>query len=267
MIDVEKVIGDKNPRLLKLLPGFIIRYLKRILHQEDINTILEQNKDLYDADFCHEIMNRFNIEVSIENIEKVPKTGGVILACNHPLGGLDALALVDKFHHYRPDIKFIVNDILLNLKNLTGLFAGVNKHGANAVSSLQQVNDLFKSDLALFIFPAGLVSRKEKGVVKDLEWKKTFVTRARKYQKPIVPVFIDGHLSSRFYRVARWRKFFGIKANLEMLYLSDEQFRLENSKVKIVVGDPVFPESMNDNTNDKEWTLKIRELVYNLSRN
>ncbi len=264
LIDIEKVIASKNPRLLKLLPGFVIRYLKKVLHQEEFNQILKENKDLYDADFADEIMDRYRIDVSVENIEGIPLDGGVIIACNHALGGLDALAMVHVFNRRRRDIRFIVNDILLNLENLSGLFVGVNKHGANAVTSLQQVNELFESDKAVFIFPAGLVSRKIKGKVRDLEWKKTFVTRARKYGKPVIPVFVSGHLSNFFYRLANFRKALGIKANLEMLYLPDEQFKLVDSKINITVGDVITPEEMNDGRNDKEWTEEIRRRVYKL---
>ena len=264
LIDIEKLIGDKNPGLLKRLPNFIIRYMKRVLHQEEINGILEENKDLRDAEFCNEIMERFNLKVSVKNYNKAPAEGGVIFVCNHPYGGLDALALVHIFDSLRPDIKFIVNDILLNLESLKGLFVGVNKHGSSAVKSLQQVNELFESDKAVFIFPAGLVSRRNKGLVRDLEWKKTFVTRARKYGKPVVPIFIDGKLSNFFYRFANFRKSLGIKANLEMFYLADELFKLKNKKVNIIVGEPILPEEMSDNRSDKEWTLDIRDRLYSL---
>lgn len=132
LIDVEGIIANKNPKVLKWLPGFIISYLKRTIHQEDINTILIENKDKFDYDFAEDIIHRFNIKVKVKGIENVPKSGGCILASNHPLGGVDALAIVTALKDYRKDVQFVVNDILLHLKNLNGLFVGVNKHGSNS---------------------------------------------------------------------------------------------------------------------------------------
>lgn len=177
-IDVERLIESKNPKLLKRLPRFVINYLKRIVHQSEINTILEENENVKGVDFCKDIISRFNITVESYGVENIPKDEGVIFVSNHPLGGMDAMAIVKEVAPVRKDIMFIVNDLLLSLENLKGLFVGVDKHGVNAKESLQKVNELFESDKAVFLFPAGLVSRKKKGVVRDLEWKKTFVSRA-----------------------------------------------------------------------------------------
>lgn len=261
---MRKVFEDKNPALLKILPRFILNYLKRIVHEDEINQIIADNEGVYGADFSHSVLKYFNINVSISGVENIPREGGVILAGNHPLGGMDAMAVADQLTQHRSDIRFIVNDILLNMENLKGLFVGVNKHGKNAIQSLQEVDQLFASDKALFIFPAGLVSRKKKGKIEDLEWKKTFVTRAKKYNKPIIPVYIDGRLSNFFYRFANLRVALGIKSNIEMLYLADEQFRLRNQSINIKVGKPVTAEEIRGKGSDKEWAMKLKKMVYSL---
>lgn len=266
-IDIERIIASKNPRLLKTLPGFIMNYLKRTIHQDDINRILSENKDLKNIDFCHDIIKRFQIKVNLFGQEHIVKDQGAIFVVNHPLGGMDAMAIVHAMAEHRPDIKFIVNDILLNLKNLNGLFVGVNKHGVNSKNALQRVNDLFASDHAIFIFPAGLVSRKQKGKVKDLQWKKTFVTRARKFNKPIVPVHIEGQLTNFFYRLSNFRSALGIKANIEMLYLAQELFKQQKKTIDIVIGKPILPEELKQEENDQLWANKIKEKVYSLKRN
>ena len=120
-IDIAQLIESKNPRLLKVLPKFILRYLKRILHEREINDFLETHGDKKNEEFCHEVMRYFNIEVELHGIEKIPKEGPVILAMNHPLGGMDGIAFISALSSYRKDIKFIVNDILLNLTNLSNL--------------------------------------------------------------------------------------------------------------------------------------------------
>jgi putative hemolysin len=243
LIDVEKLIAQKKPKLLKWLPRFVIRYLKRILHQERINQIVLKNKDVVDQDFCIAVLKELNINYSAHGLDNVPKDGSCIFVANHPLGGIDALVIVAAISKKRQDIRFIVNDILLHLKSLKNLFVGINKFGQSAKSALQGVNDLFASDKAIFIFPAGLVSRKIKGVIKDLTWKKTFISQAIKHNKPVVPVYIDGVLSPFFYRLSRIRKILGIKINIEMLYLADELFKQSNKHIHVHFGAPISPEN------------------------
>jgi putative hemolysin len=264
-IDVEKIIGDKNPALLKRLPGFLLNYLKRILHQDEVNRILYENRDLLGSDFCDDILERFAIEVTPKGIAHVPKSGGVILACNHPLGGMDAMAVSHLMAHHRKDFKFIVNDILMELPNLRGIFTGVNKHGANAASSLKKVDELFGSSEAVFVYPAGLVSRRRNGEVQDLEWKKTFVTRAKKYGTPIIPVHISGRLSGFFYNLANIRERLGIKTNIEMLYLVNEQFKLKAKPISVTFGKLIEPASLTNDKTDLEWAQEIKYQVYQLA--
>jgi putative hemolysin len=177
---------------------------------------------------------------------------------------MDALAVVTAITPYRRDIQFIVNDILLNLKNLKGLFVGVNKHGTNSKESLKNVSNLFGSDKLTFVFPAGLVSRKQKGVVKDLEWKKTFITQAKKHNKAIVPVYVEGSLTNFFYNLSNFRTTIGIKANIEMLYLAKETFKQRNETIKIVFGELIQPSTFDKSKHDKKWAEWVKEKVYQL---
>ena len=161
-IDIKRLIKSKNPKLLKWLPGFAISYLKRILHQDEINAFLIENKNKRNKDFSDEVMKYFNINVQVNGIEHIPQKGPVILVMNHPLGGMDGIAFISGVMNHRPDLKFIVNDLLMNVENLKDLFVGVNKHGKNNVSVRNQIKNAFDADHALCIFPAGLVSRKSK---------------------------------------------------------------------------------------------------------
>ncbi len=265
LIDIRKVIGDKNPKLLKLLPGFVIRYIQRILHEKDVNEVVETNKDKLNQDFCQAVIDRFNIKLIAEGIENVPTTGGVTLAMNHPLGGMDAMALVTALKNQRTDLKFIVNDILLHLESMKGMFVGVNKHGRNSNSNLLKIDEIFSTGSAVCIFPAGLVSRKIDGKVQDLEWKKTFVSLSLKHNQPIIPVYIDGKLSNFFYRLAAFRKAIGIKANIEMFFLVDELFKQKNVTMKLTFGKPIYPDSQDKSKPQKQWAEEIRKQVYSFS--
>jgi putative hemolysin len=265
LIDVEKIILDKNPRLYKRLPRFIINYLKKILWEDEVNRIIADNQGVSGIQFCKNVIREFNIDVEIIGIENAPKTGGVAFASNHPLGGFDALAFVDQFSDYRSDIKFIVNDILMNLQPMRDIVVGVNKHGSTASESLKNIDRAFSNNEAVVIFPSGFVSRKKKGVVKDLEWKKTFVTRARKHNVPIVPVHIKGELSPFFYRLSRIREALGIKVNIEMLFLVNELFKQKNTSIKIIFGEAIQPEILDTTIRkDIEWAAFIKEVAFNL---
>jgi hypothetical protein len=197
-IDIEKLIASKNPKLLKRTPKFFINYLKRKLHQDEINAFMADHKDVNGYDFSKDVINYFNIKVEVSGMENIPKDGGVIITLNHPLGGMDAMAIINDIYPYRPDFKFIVNDLLMHLDNLKEMFVGVNKHGANAKEDLEKVDQLYASDQMVFVFPAGLVSRKKKGKVEDLEWKKTFVTRRENTRRMLSLATLMVSLQSSF---------------------------------------------------------------------
>jgi putative hemolysin len=265
-IDVSELIKSKNPKLHRRLPRFVISWLKKTIHEDEINAFMVKNADKKNHEFCDAVMQYFDIEVNLHGTENIPQEGGVVFASNHPLGGFDAVAMVSKLKGVRDDIKFIVNDLLLSLVNMQDLFVGVNKHGKSSSESRNKINDLFASDQAVFIFPAGLVSRQIDGEIQDTEWKKTFVMLAKKNEKPILPVFIRGRLTNRFYRISRWRKRLGIKANIEMLYLSDELFKQRNNKIDILFGKPIPPAFFTNDKSDVEWAAYLRELVHNMGR-
>lgn len=267
-IDIEKLIKSKNPRVLKWMPRFILRYLKRILHQDEINSFLAKHKDKKNAEWCQATLDYLNITYSVEHIENIPKDGKIVLVLNHPLGGMDAMILVSALQNHRTDLKFIVNDLLLNLDSMKEMFVGVNKHrkGKNKSETRESIKQLFESDDAVCVFPAGLVSRKIKGEVMDLEWKKTFVTLSRENDRTIIPIYIDGKLSNFFYRLHKLRTFLGIKANIEMLYLSNELFKQKNKHFKFIVGTPIKSDYLNQDLNDFAVAQKIKQEVYNLRK-
>lgn len=262
-IDVKNLIRSKNPKLLKWLPNFIVNYLIRIIHQDEINDFIKRNQHLKNIDFCEQVVKEFNIGVELIGIENIPKEGKIVLAMNHPLGGMDAMALVAALRGHREDIKFIVNDLLLNLISLRGIFLGINKHGRNGITVKQQLEELFASDDCVCIFPAGLVSRKIDGKVQDLDWKKTFVPLSKKNDRLIIPIRIEGQLSNFFYRLANFRTKIGIKANLEMLYLSNEMFKLKGKKLRIVVGKPIAIHDL-PHLSDVKLAHYLREKVYEI---
>lgn len=263
-IDIDSLIQSKNPRLYKWMPNFLLRYLKKTIHQDESNLVIRENEGHDGYEFSKDVIKRLEIKVEVEGLENIPKEGGAIFACNHPLGGMDALAIIQEAYPIRQDLKFVVNDLLLNLPNLKDLFTGVNKHGANSKESLTALNELFESERAIFVFPAGLVSRKKKGKITDLEWKKTFITRSKKYHKPVIPVYLDGELSPFFYRLSNFRTFFRVKANIEMFYLVDELFNQKGKTLSLKFGKPIPFTTFDATKKDLEWAAWVKERTYSL---
>jgi putative hemolysin len=265
-IDVDAVFKAKNPGLYRLLPSFILSYLKKTVHQDEINDFINRQGHKKDLEFVDSIIEEFGAKIRSKGTENIPETGGCIIASNHPLGGLDAMALIQSVGRRRKDIKFIVNDILLEIKSLSGLFAGVDKHGKNSQEILDSIDRLYASGIVVLIFPAGLVSRKSKTGIKDLEWKKSFVTKARKYKLDIIPVYIEGRNSEFFYNFANLRKKIGIGSNIEMLYLPDEMYRQKNRTITVIFGKAIPYTMLDETRSDKEWAKMIREHVYTLPK-
>lgn len=266
-IDIEKIIGNKNPRLLKLLPSFIVNYLKRILHQDEINDFIFRHNHLYGLEFVSCIVAEFSKKVHVYGSHNIPTDSRILISSNHPLGGLDGVALMQAAGKVRSDILFPVNDILMNLTNIKNLFIPINKHGSNS-QNVRIINETFASDVAMLFFPAGLVSRKQKGgIIKDLEWKKTFISYSKKYKRDIIPTYIGGQNSNFFYNFARWRKKLGIKQNIEMLYLVNEFYKQKDKTIDIIFGKPIPYTTFDKRFTDVEWALKIKEYVYQLKDN
>jgi putative hemolysin len=264
LIDIERVFSEKNPRLLKFVPGFVIRYLKRVIHQDELNDALERYKDKMGLDFIDEILKEFDAKIIVEGIENVPAHGRYIIAANHPLGGIDGMALMKVVGSVRKDILFPVNDLLMYLPNLKPLFIPLNKHGRNT-DNIRIFDETFASDVAILYFPAGLCSRKVNGEIVDLEWKKTFISKAKKFQRNIIPVYIMGRNSNFFYNLANWRVRFGLKSNIEMLYLVDEMFKQKDKEILIRFGKPIPFQFFDKTKKDIEWAAYMRDHVYSLA--
>ena len=130
-IDIEKVIKSKSPKLLKIIPSFILNYLKRILHEDELNKAIYRNREKMGLDFSDAILDEFKVVIKVKGEENIPKDGKYIIASNHPLGGLDGMALMSTVGEFRRNIKFPVNDLLLFIPNLKPLFVPVNKLGSN----------------------------------------------------------------------------------------------------------------------------------------
>jgi 1-acyl-sn-glycerol-3-phosphate acyltransferase len=264
-IDLEKVIAGKSPRLLKTIPRFIIRYLKRVIHEDDMNKFLAEHGHKQGVEFIDEVLRYMEVNYLVEGIDNIDQNGRYLFASNHPLGGLDGMILIHLLGQKYPDVKFPVNDLLMHVKQLHSVFIPVNKHGAQSQQNARMLEEAYASSTQILYFPAGLCSRKFRGGIKDLEWKKSFITKAVKHHRDIVPVFFSGKNSSFFYNLSKLRGFLGIKANIEMLYLVDEMFKQKGKSITIKIGKPIPYSDFDNSKTPQEWALWVKESVYKMA--
>lgn len=263
-IDVEDVLYSKNPALKRSLPRFVINYLKRIVHQDEINSFLRTYGHLHDAEFIEAGLGYFGIKYNVFGEENLPADGRNIFASNHPLGGLDGLVFIHVLSGHYPDLKFPVNDILTGIKNLSGIFLPVNKHGAQGRDAANMIEEAYASDSQILYFPAGLCSRKKKGVIRDLQWHKSFITKAVQHKRDVVPSFFSGRNSNFFYNLSNIRNLLGIKANIEMLYLADEMFKQKGKMINLVFGAKIPWQTFDDSRRNIEWAEWVKQRSYDL---
>lgn len=263
-IDIKAFIASKAPRMAKLMPGFILKWLRKILHEEQLNEMMAANKDKIGIEFADGLISYFGTPIIISGTENIQSNNRVVVASNHPLGGMDGVVLISVVGHIDPNIVFPVNDALYMIKNLHPVFAPINKYGSNR-ENVKHLLETFSGDKTVLFFPAGLCSRRQKNkTIKDLEWKSTVITQARRNKRDIIPTFIDAQNSSKFYNIAYRRKKFGIKINIEQLYLVDEGFKNASKPIKVIFGQAIPYTFWDKSKTDAEWAEVLKEKCYGL---
>ena len=263
-IDVKAVLYSKNPSLARAVPGFVINYLKKIVHQDQLNEFLAKWGHLKDSELIAAGLRHFEIKYTVSGEENIPASGRFIFVSNHPLGGLDGLVFIYELSKHFPDIKFPVNDILTNIRNLSGIFLPVNKHGSQGREAAGRIEEAYSSDCQILYFPAGLCSRKKRGIIRDLPWHKSFISKAVQHKRDVVPAFFSGRNSNFFYNLANIRKLLGIKANIEMLYLADEMFRQKDKEIRLVFGKAIPWQTFDKSKTAPGWAEWVKAKTYEL---
>ena len=266
-IDIKQVLRQKAPSAARKIPGFMVDYLIRTVHQDELNEILRRYHDKDGVAFMQELIGYFDLNLELVNEENIPAEGRYIFASNHPLGGLDGICLSAIIGgRFDGKIRYLVNDLLLYLSNLRSIFVPINKHGAQGKKNAELIEKAYASDNQIITFPAGLCSRKQNGKIQDTEWKKSFIQKAVEYRRDIVPVFFEGRNSNFFYRLANMRKALGIKMNYEMIYLPDEMFKSKHKTYSIHFGKPIPWQTFDSSRKSAEWAEWVKEIVYNLKK-
>jgi len=262
-IVLKELFMDKSPSTARWIPGFLYRIIGNILQLDFINNeMLYEHGYKKDVEFARASIDVLNVTVGVIGRENLVPEGRFIFVANHPLGGYDGMMVISELSRTYPHLKVLVNDILTNVKNMDGIFVPINKHGAQAMDNVRRINAIFESDEQVMSFPAGLVSRRTKGVIRDTEWQKSIITKARSSKRDIVPIHVTGRNSNFFYNLANLRKFLGIKTNLEMFFLPREGFKHKNKHFDLTFGKPIPHATFDKRYTPLEWAQLVKDHVY-----
>ena len=264
-IDVDKVLRTRLPRHYRYIPRFAVRWLERTICQDQLNAILLKMAGKNSVDAASAALTEMGITIDEKGLEQLP-LGRYMFVSNHPLGGLDGLALISLIgNRYERHIKFLVNDLLMAVEPLREVFLPVNKYGSQSRATATQIEEALKSDEQFITFPAGLCSRMQPdGTIADLPWQKAAVNHAVNYQRDIVPIYFDACNSKFFYRFAKWRKKLGIKFNIELIFLPKEMIKQCGSTLHVIIGEPI-PWTSLDARAPKKEAARLRDIVYSMA--
>lgn len=267
-IDIDKILASKMGKKVKFVPKFLVRWLKHIIHEDEVNRFLWESRDKSGTEWLTECVRYLDMDLRIEGIENLPdKNDGKLytFVSNHPLGGQDGVALGSIIgKHYDGNFRYLVNDLLLNLPGLAPVSIGINKTGKQSRDFPRMVEAGFQSNNHMLMFPAGLNSRKINGIIHDLPWKKTFISKSVEYKRDVVPIYFSGRNSERFYRIANWQKKLGLKINIAMLFLVDEMYRNVHKSFTVKIGKPIPWQTFDKSKTPVEWAKFVEDKVYEL---
>lgn len=266
-IDIEKVLKDKMGAKAKFVPGFLVRWLKRIVHQDEINAFLWDSRDKTGVEWLEACVSYLDIKLEIEGKENLPAADDKRLytfVSNHPLGGQDGVALGAVIgRHFDGRFRYLVNDLLMNLPGLAPLCIPINKTGSQSRNFPAMVKAGFESNNHMLMFPAGLCSRRHNGLIRDIPWSKTFISKSVEYQRDIIPIHFSGQNSNFFYRLANFSDRF-LPFNLAMVFLADEMYKNVHKSFQIKIGKPIPWQTFDKSKSPQEWAQFVREQVYSL---
>lgn len=267
-IDISDILRGKMGSKAKFVPSPLVKWLKHIVHQDEVNKYFWDSRHLTGVEWLEDCMRYLDMTLEIVGKENLPdKDDGKLytFVSNHPLGGEDGVALGAVIgRHYDGRFRYLVNDLLMNLPGLAPLCIPINKTGSQSRSFPAMVEAGFRSDNHMLMFPAGLCSRRINGEIRDLPWKKTFITKSVETHRDVVPIHFGGRNSDFFYTLANVCKALGIKFNIAMLFLVDEMYKNVHKSFRIAIGKPIPWQTFDKSRTPAQWAQYVQDEVYKL---
>lgn len=267
-IDIDNILESKMGARKKYVPRPLVAWLKHIVHQDEVNEFLWASRGKTGVEWLEECVSYLDMTLDIKGEENLPgKDDGRLytFVSNHPLGGQDGVALGAIIgRHYDGRFRYLVNDLLMNLPGLAPLCIPINKTGNQSRSFPAMVEQGFRSDNHILMFPAGICSRRHGGVIRDIAWKKTFVSKSVEYQRDVVPIHFGGRNSDFFYRLANFSDKYVKKVNIAMLFLADEMYKNVHKTFSVTIGKPIPWQTFDKSRTPAQWAQYVQDIVYGL---
>jgi putative hemolysin len=268
-LDIEKILRSKMGDKAKRVPRFVVKWLEHISHQDEINQFIWKARDLTGSDWLEAVLKELNCKVEVEGLENLPSKDDPRLytfVSNHPLGGIDGVAIGSVIgKHYDDRFRYLVNDLLMNLPGLAPLCIPINTTSKRSRSFPQIIEEGFKGDYHIMMFPAGLCSRRQNGVIRDLPWRKTFITKSVEGHRDVVPIYFEGRNSDFFYRLSNFSDKYVKKVNVAMLFLADEMFKNCGKTFRMRIGKPIPWQTFDKSKMPMEWAEFVKQEVYKMA--
>lgn len=265
-IDIDAILSSKMGVKAKRVPRFLVNWLKKIVHQDEVNAFLWDARDLQGTPWLKAGIAFLDNKIVVKGLENLPDDSDgkrYTFVSNHPLGGIDGIAIGSIIgEKYKDNFRYLVNDLLMNLPGLAPLCIPINKTGKQSRDFPAMVEAGFASDHHMVMFPAGLCSRKINGEIHDLPWTKTFITKSVQTHRDIVPIYFSGQNSEKFYRIANICKALRLKFNFAMLFLADEMFKNRGKTFEVRIGKPIPWQTFDKSRKPKEWAQYVQDIVY-----
>ncbi len=266
-LDIKKIIRSQKNKTVANLPCFVISLIKWWVQEKKLNVLLAKTSHLKNFDFIEALNNEMNLSFEVKGLKNIPDKNNLIFVGNHALGGVDFFALVHalKMKGYTK-INHPANKVLMSIKPLDGILVPINVFGKITEKDRNLLEErLSNNNIPVTMFPSGEVMRKYNGKSDDGLWRSGFVRYAEQYKKDVVPFYIPTENSKMFYRIANIRRKLGIKANIELFWLSRELLKQQGKTIKIIFGKPISYQSFTDDKTRHEWAAEVKKTAYNLA--
>lgn len=267
-IDIDNILKDKMGAKAKWVPRPLVSWLKRVIHQDQVNAYLWDSRNKVGTDWLEECVRYLQMTLEIKGMENLPsKDDGRLytIVSNHPLGGADGVALGAIIgRHFDSRFRYLVNDLLMNLPGLAPLCIPINKTGHQSRNFPAIVKAGFESQYHMLMYPAGICSRRQKdGTIRDIPWSKTFIQKSVEYHRDVVPIHFGGQNSPFFYKLANFSDKY-LPFNLAMVYLVDEMYKNVGKTFEVRIGKPIPWQTFDKSKTPRQWAQYVQDIVYKL---
>jgi putative hemolysin len=239
--------------------------MKKVFHENEINDFMEVNEHKDTFSYIEAIVDYFDVSIGLKSNEltRSPAYGRTVIIANHPLGVLDAMALVHLLKDVRKDIKIVANSFLYQFDNIKDIIIPVdNINGKMEKETVKRIYKALESEEAVIIFPSGEVSRAKPHGIKDISWKSGFLKIASKMRAPILPIYIDAKNSKNFYLLSM------LNRSLATATLPHEMFKFKGKTIDFTIGKPIAFDAYNiSNFSTKETVKLLQKHFYKVAKN